>query len=107
MSKSKKDQTKNPRRLDPAMLLELLDNHYDDDGAGKGASWYQKLYKQNLDKFLTAENAVDMANLLENVDAAVGVETAMRSAGFIVGFECCRRLMFGELDLSQLKDGAR
>ncbi len=42
------------------------------------------------------------ANLLSAVDAAVRVEASMQEAGFIVGFETCRQLLLGELDLDAL-----
>jgi hypothetical protein len=68
-----------PRRdilagLDPTALKELLDMHFGDNGGEDGSS-YRRLYGQSLAAFLQREgrSAVEFAERLENVDAAVPV----------------------------------
>ena len=34
------------------------------------------------------------------------VDYSMRLAAFVVGFECCRRLILGELDLEAVREQA-
>lgn len=95
--------------VDPFVLVELLDTHYGDLGDDDGSS-YRRLYARARATLLErdGQEAVNFAALLESVDAAVGVEAAMRRAGFIQGFEVCRQLLLGELDLAALgKAGAR
>jgi hypothetical protein len=74
-----------------------------------GCAGYRRLHAQSLAAFLEREgrSAVEFAELLENVDAAVPAVEAMRRAGFVVGFDLCRQLLLGELNLDSLKDGAR
>jgi hypothetical protein len=85
----------------------MLDMHFGDNG-GEDGSPYRRLYQQSLAAFLQREgrSAVEFAELLENVDAAVPVVEAMRRAGFVVGFDVCRQFLLGELDLEALKSGA-
>lgn len=75
-----------------------------DDAASGG---FTRLYEELRETFITSkDNPVEtlhFARLLEHVDAFTGVETATRQAAFVIGFECCRRLLLGELDLPALK----
>jgi hypothetical protein len=66
------------------------------------------LYVKLRDQFLEHdEQAVSFAKLLDAIDDGPAiVEGAMSQAGFVVGFECCRQLLLGELDAS-LKGGAK
>jgi hypothetical protein len=90
--------------LDPVALVEILDTHFDDDGS---RSTYRRLYRDAKAAILAHDaQAVHVAALLEQVDAAVDVEAAIRQAGFVQGFEICRQLLLGELDLAALKGGA-
>jgi hypothetical protein len=85
-----------------------------DDAASGGLT---KLYEALREEFITSNDngaeALHFDRLLQQVDAFVGVETATRQAAFIIGFECCRRLLLGEIDLQALKksrafkDGAK
>jgi hypothetical protein len=92
--------------LDPAGLVQLLDESFDDIG-DKDGSPYRQLYTQTLNALLKkgGEEGVHFEQLLRNVDAWIDVEESIRHAGFIVGFETCRQLMLGELDLSAMKGG--
>jgi hypothetical protein len=107
-SKSARHDAAGPRTflggIDAAELVELLENHFTDTGGDDGSP-YRRLYRQSLAMFLAAEGqeAVHFAALLNSVDAAIGVECAMRSAGFIVGFQTCRQLLLGDLDLDAVK----
>ncbi len=94
--------------LDPAHLVQILDDHFEDNGDAKGSP-YRRLYRQARQKFFENEGreTVDLAALLfGNIDGACLIEDALRSAGFVVGFETCRQLLLGELDLKALKGGA-
>lgn len=94
--------------VDPVKLCEFLEDHYTDTG-GLDGSAYRRLYADSLAAFLEPDiEAVHFAKLLDSVDAACLVESAMRQAGFVVGFECCRQLLLGELEIpaAALKDGA-
>ena len=59
------------------------------------------LYIKLRDKFLEHdEQAVSFAKLLDAIDDGPAVvEGAMSQAGFVVGFECCRQLLLGELEI--------
>jgi hypothetical protein len=46
-----------------------------------------------------------VGNGLAHVDAANGVEMAACKASFVLGFETCRQLMLGELNLEAIKAG--
>lgn len=105
--------TASPRRtflggVDPASLIDLLDNYFTDTGDADGSP-YQRLYVQARAKYLKADggNVEAIANLLSEIDGMSCVEDAMRRAGFLVGFECCRQLLLGELDPATLQDGAK
>jgi hypothetical protein len=89
--------------LDPTLLLRLM--HDEDPDVGRvtlGA--YDTLYHELRDAYLKQHgaNTVSVAALLEQIDNAL-VEDAFRSAGFVVGFEVCRHLILGELDLEALQ----
>jgi hypothetical protein len=88
--------------IDPGMLFALLENHFTDIDT----SPYRRLYAESRAALLQvdAPGAVAFADLLEAVDEFAGVETATRGAGFVVGFETCRQLLLGELDLAALKN---
>jgi hypothetical protein len=85
-----------------------------DDAASGG---FTRMYEELRETFIADKDngveALHFARLLEQVDTFVGVETATRQAAFVIGFECCRRLLLGELDLQALKkarafkDGAK
>lgn len=92
--------------MDPVALVGLLDNEFTDSGIDSEP--YRRLYKQSLAALLEREGpeAVRFAKLIESIEPACGVELAMRRAGFVVGFEACRQLLLGELDLAALKGGA-
>jgi hypothetical protein len=93
--------------LNVVRLFAFLEHHYDDNGTTLDASWYRRLYAQSRAAFLKDEDpaALPFADMLEHIDAATGVETATRKAGFVVGFECCRQLILGELGFEMQKDG--
>lgn len=91
--------------LDPVKLVDLLDTHFDDDGGPKGSP-YRRLYRETLESLLVESGAVAFAALLDEIDDSIEVETAMRQAGFVVGFETCRQLLLGELDVAALKGRA-
>ena len=57
---------------------------------------------QNLKQHGDATLNVNIASLLDQIDNCL-VESAFRDAGFVVGFEVCRHLLLGELDLAALK----
>jgi hypothetical protein len=85
--------------LDAVQLFEMLERHYDDDGGPDGSA-YRRLYRESLETFLEQDGpeAVNFKKLLESIDGAPClVEDGMRKAGFILGFECCRQLLLGEL----------
>lgn len=89
--------------VDVGALVELLDFHFDDNGDNNGSP-YRRLYTQTRATLLErdGQEAVNLAHLFESVDAACVVEDAMRRAGFVVGFEVCRQLLLGDLDLTAL-----
>ena len=89
--------------IDPLTLFGLLEHHFDD----ADSSPYRRLYSETRADVLQVQEAVEFAALLDNVDEANGVEVATRAAGFVLGFETCRQLILGELDLEALKGGAR
>jgi hypothetical protein len=94
--------------LDPIKLVEMLDDKFQDNGA-KDGSPYRRLYVQTLKALLkrSSPDAINFKALLDGIDGAgCEVETAMCNAGFVVGFEVCRQLLLGELDLPALKGGA-
>ena len=80
----------------------MLENHYSDNDSA-----YRRLYTESLSAFLEEDgpDAVNFAKLLDAIDGPPClVETSMRKAGFILGFESCRQLLLGDLDLDGLKD---
>lgn len=93
--------------IDPIGLSLLLENHYDDTGGPEG-SWYRRIYQDVLDELLEGfPQAAAIRHLLDAIDDGPAIlEESMRRAGFVVGFQCCRQLLLGELDLEQLKGGA-
>lgn len=90
--------------LDVRDLIQLLQEKELDATAP-----YYQLYNESRERFLEENGleAVNFAKLLRSVDASAGVEAAIRDAGFVVGFQTCRQLMLGELDLEAIKAGAR
>lgn len=88
--------------LDPVQLSEQLEEAFED----QNALW--QLYEELLALFLakSGQEAVHFAKLLEDVDAATGVESSIRQAAFVTGFECCRQLILGEFDLEALRKGS-
>jgi hypothetical protein len=59
---------------------------------------YRRVDADLRHKFLVREGgqqAVDFADLLENADDSHAFETAIKHAGFVMGFEYCRRLLTG------------
>ncbi len=92
--------------VDPGELWELLENHFTDTG-GEDGSPYRRQHEELLARFLEelGEETVNFAKLLDQVDAWSLVEAATRKAAFMVGFDCCRQLILGELDLKALKSG--
>jgi hypothetical protein len=118
MSKSQKPQPSSPatteRRtflagLDPLAIAELLDSHFENEPD----SPYQQMLTHTRAAFLAqwGPSAVHFAALLTSVDAFIGVENAIRQSGFVTGFNACRELLLGEIDLEALKaelpDGAQ
>jgi hypothetical protein len=91
---------------DAATLFEFLENHYTDRGDEDGSP-YRRLYREAREAALEMHGAVEFAALLDAVDESTGVETATRRAAFIVGFDYCRQLLLGTLDLEALKGGAQ
>jgi hypothetical protein len=85
--------------LDPVSLVRIFDEdvRFDDRS-------YQALYAEMREAFLerAGHTSVTIAKLLTEIDDCLA-EDAFRQAGFVVGFEVCRRLLLGELDLAALK----
>lgn len=57
---------------------------------------YHQLYQQTMEAQLAADNAVEsrrLMPLLDEIDDFNSVERAIRSAGFVLGFEVCRQLL--------------
>ena len=93
--------------LDALAVVEMLDARFDDNGGPDGSA-YRQLYRATKAALLaqSGAEAVHFDALLQAVDASTDVEEAIRRAGFVVGFECCRRLLLGDPDLDLLKGGA-
>ena len=93
--------------VDPLQLYEILGRHFEDNGGPDGSA-YQRFYKELLSTLLEADGqeAVNFFKLIDNVDAFSCVEDRIRNAGFVQGFECCRQLLLGELDLEGLREQA-
>lgn len=70
----------------PLMLAGDFDN--DNEYLGLYNDLFEKLFKEEADAGIYA-----MWKAIGNVDGACAVEAAARMAGFIVGFEYCRRLL--------------
>lgn len=100
-------------QLNPQDVLRLID-----DGIASPspyAALYDTVREAVLDQHST--NARRIAGLLAEMDDGDCVEGAFREAGFVLGFEVCRHLLLGELDLDALtqrdaadapeQDGAR
>ncbi|MEP7307318.1 MAG: hypothetical protein ABJA98_17555 [Acidobacteriota bacterium] len=87
--------------LDPIALAELLEFHFSDYNespyrqmiAATRTAWLEK-YGPGPDR---------LYELSKQVDAFVFVELAIRQSGFVVGFNACRELLLGDLDLGALK----
>jgi hypothetical protein len=92
--------------VDAAKLFDLLETAYTDTG-GKDGTAYRRLYADTLQRGLQSDGgeAEALAELLNALDAWALVEANVRRAAFIVGFDTCRQLLLGELDLEALKTG--
>jgi hypothetical protein len=70
-----------------------------DDYVKKGDvdSPFWSAYVELRTRFLAREGeaATGLAQILDRVDNTAGFETAVRNAGFVLGFEYCRRLLTG------------
>ena len=97
------DRRQSTVSLDAGALFEMLESHFE----AEGAAWFWQVYDKALKGALVelGQEARNFNELLENVDAYSGVAIATRKAGFILGFSACRQLMLGELDLEALKAG--
>lgn len=102
-----REHTPEPRRreflsgMDPLSLVEVLEQHFT---TSDDAYWRQ--YAEARSAFLSRAKNTDaarFANLLDEVDDFTNVETAIRQAGFALGFGICRQLLLGELDVETLK----
>jgi hypothetical protein len=62
-------------------------------------------YEEMRTRFLeeVGDPYVKLADLFEQLDNFSVVEQAFRWAGFVTGFDVCRQLILGEIDLSALK----
>jgi hypothetical protein len=85
--------------LDPVELSQFLDRHFDGSRSN-----YWTLYNDVRALFLEheGETTVKVAELLTALDDCL-VEAAFRQAGFVIGFEVCRQLILGEIDLETLQ----
>lgn len=77
---------------DPAAIFEQLEHEHD----GLDES-YRRTFDELVEGFLKREGAeaIHFHKLLVHVDAFAGVNDAIRRAGFVMGFEYCRRLLTG------------
>lgn len=89
--------------FDPTDLLCLFEDTQDDLNTP-----YRALYQQLRTEFLQQHGpaTVSIAALLDRIDDCL-VEDSFRQAGFVLGFQVCRQLMLGEIDIERLKGGAR
>ena len=92
--------------VDVSVLIDVLDNQFSDDGMGANASDYQRVFVQQRDARLCDSGAA-LYKTVEQIEDFTLVEDAIRQAGFIQGFQVCRQLLAGDLNLSALKAGAR
>ncbi|MEP7307640.1 MAG: hypothetical protein ABJA98_19225 [Acidobacteriota bacterium] len=91
--------------LDVVAFYELLDDHLDDLDSGF-SRLHAQVYEAELKRL--GQDSSNFARLLKSVDAYAGVGMAAKKAGFALGFDVCRQLLLGELDIEALKkDGAR
>src|SRR2546427_517447 len=89
--------------LNPLAIVDLLDDRYQDTG-GPDGSPYRRGYEELKASLIAHDsNAVALFALFNEADASGMVEAAMRQAGFVQGFDACRQLILGELDLAALK----
>jgi hypothetical protein len=89
--------------VDVFQLSEWVLYNLDDAASGGLTQRYEELREEFITSMDDGAAALHFDRLLQQVDAFVGVETATRQAAFIIGFECCRRLLLDELDLQALK----
>jgi hypothetical protein len=88
--------------LDPVRLVEIVDEYYGrPDQSVPYKTQYQELRAYFLDDF--GENCATLANLFSQLDDFAIIEEAFRRAGFVLGFNVCRQLLLGELDIEALK----
>jgi hypothetical protein len=84
--------------LDPARLVKLLEEAHDD---AYGLERYQEMRERFLED--AGDQYVKLAELFEQLDNFGTIEQVFRRAGFVTGFDACRQLILGEIDLSALK----
>jgi hypothetical protein len=91
-------------RLDPILVLRLMNDEPVPIRADATFKQYETLYQELREAYLQqhGDTTVNIAALLDQIDNCL-VEWAFREAGFVVGFEVCRHLLLGELDLDALK----
>jgi len=79
-------------------LFDLLEVRYTDTGGEDGTA-YRRLYADALKQSMESDGPEPAAflELLESLDVWALVETNVRRASFLVGFETCRQLLLGEL----------
>lgn len=67
-------------------------------------AWSEGLYERARDGYLQqfGKPTMNVAALVKEMDDCL-LELAIRRAGFLVGFEACRQLLLGELDLAALQ----
>lgn len=85
-------------KLDPQQVWRLVDI---DNTTGPYASLYTDLRDAYLEQY--GPNTVNIAALIGKLDDCL-VESAFSEAGFVLGFEVCRQLLLGELDLDALRE---
>lgn len=85
--------------LDLLTLKEALDDLYDTVDTPY-RELYTRMYHRSLERRGT--NIIKLAELLGEIDDMCEVEGAAADAGFVLGFELCRKLLLGEIDLDGL-----
>ena len=91
--------------LDPLVLKAALDDQFDDGDESPFRRQYLTVRRAALVR--AGESVVALAALLDAIEDAIGVDEAAREGGFVQGFECCRLLLLGGLDVEVLPSGAR
>jgi hypothetical protein len=92
------------RFVDPLALKQLLDDNnpnVDDP--------YNQQYRRVRDAVFAEGGAPDsdaLLRLISGIDAFAVIEAAIASAGFVQGFDACRQLLLGELEVDRLAGGA-